>query len=104
MKRHRLKKIQTELICPACQGTGFPPVAQPTLPGRKLYPAPCERCLGKGRISALAAESSIAPLAPPSSEAPAGGASHHDQGRDHGIAFGIPGDEPGFADPLPRNR
>jgi hypothetical protein len=95
MKRHRLKKTQTEIICPACHGTGFPPVAQPTQPDRKLYPAPCEQCLGKGRISTLAAESSIAPLAPPSSEEPADGASHHDRG----VAF-----EPGFAEPLPRNR
>jgi len=97
MKRPRLKKIQTEIICPACQGTGFPPVAQPTQPGRKLYPAPCEKCLGKGRIGPAAL-----------SEEPVRGASHHDQGHDQDhdqdITFGMAGDELGFAEPLPRNR
>ena len=40
----------TELKCSACDGTGFPKVAQPAQPGRKIYPPPCKQCLGKGRI------------------------------------------------------
>jgi hypothetical protein len=31
-------------------GTGFPPVRQPE-PGRRIYPAPCRQCGGKGRGS-----------------------------------------------------
>jgi DnaJ-class molecular chaperone len=37
-----------EFKCPACKGTGFPAVKQPAQPGRKIYPARCERCDGKG--------------------------------------------------------
>jgi DnaJ-class molecular chaperone len=77
MKRHRSRRINTEVICPTCHGTGFPPVAQPAQPGRKLYPAPCEQCLGKGRISPLITES-------PEREVLAN--SHLDQE----IAFGLP--------------
>jgi DnaJ-class molecular chaperone len=40
----------TELKCSACDGTGFPMVAQPAQPGRKIYPLPCKWCLGKGRV------------------------------------------------------
>jgi DnaJ-class molecular chaperone len=43
-------KKPTEHKCPACKGTGFPPVAQPVQPGRRIYPAPCEKCGGKGRL------------------------------------------------------
>ena len=41
-----------ERKCPTCNGTGFPPVKQPAQPGRKIYPARCERCDGKGWIEA----------------------------------------------------
>jgi DnaJ-class molecular chaperone len=41
-----------ERECPVCKGTGFPPVKQPKEPGRKIYPARCERCDGKGRVEA----------------------------------------------------
>jgi DnaJ-class molecular chaperone len=41
-----------ERKCPACNGTGFPPVKQPAQPGRKIYPARCERCDGKGWVEA----------------------------------------------------
>ncbi len=34
----------------ACDGTGLQKVKQPTQPGRKIFPAKCEECLGKGRI------------------------------------------------------
>jgi DnaJ-class molecular chaperone len=44
----------TEHKCPACKGTGFPKVAQPARPGRKIYPVRCEKCDGKGRISKAA--------------------------------------------------
>ena len=41
-----------EFKCPACKGTGFPVVKQPAQPGRKIYPARCERCDGKGSVEA----------------------------------------------------
>jgi DnaJ-class molecular chaperone len=44
----------TERKCPACKGTGFPKVAQPVRPGRKIYPVRCEKCGGKGRITKAA--------------------------------------------------
>jgi DnaJ-class molecular chaperone len=53
MRRLRAKKLQPEIHCPACDGTGFPPVPQPEQPGRKIYPAPCTQCHGKGRIPLL---------------------------------------------------
>jgi DnaJ-class molecular chaperone len=40
----------TEIICPACDGTGFQKIEQPTKPDRKIYAATCKECLGKGRI------------------------------------------------------
>jgi len=48
MKRKR--EVLTEAICPACDGKGLQKVKQPTQPGRKIYSAKCEECLGKGRI------------------------------------------------------
>jgi DnaJ-class molecular chaperone len=53
MKRSKPK--ETEVECPACDGTGFPLVKQPKQPGRKIYPAPCKECFGKGRISSTGA-------------------------------------------------
>jgi DnaJ-class molecular chaperone len=50
MKDLRSKEASTEVKCSACDGTGFPKVAQPAQPGRKIYPPRCKRCLGKGRI------------------------------------------------------
>jgi DnaJ-class molecular chaperone len=52
----RGKKAEEEIDCEACNGTGFPPVAQPVQPGRRVYPAPCKKCGGKGRLKAEAAE------------------------------------------------
>ncbi len=43
-------RLTRETKCEACNGTGFPKVKQPTKPGRKIYPAPCRKCGGKGRI------------------------------------------------------
>lgn len=40
-----------EHTCPACKGTGFPVVAQPVQPGRKIYPVKCKACDGKGKIT-----------------------------------------------------
>jgi DnaJ-class molecular chaperone len=39
-----------ERKCPKCNGTGFPAVKQPALSNRKIYPARCDRCAGKGRV------------------------------------------------------
>jgi hypothetical protein len=44
----------TEQKCAACNGTGFAVVAQPELPGRKIYPPRCKECEGKGRITGAA--------------------------------------------------
>jgi DnaJ-class molecular chaperone len=40
-----------EHACAACNGTGFPVVKQPALATRKIYPAKCQVCAGKGRIA-----------------------------------------------------
>jgi len=42
--------ISPERKCDACKGTGRSEVKQPTQPGRKIYPARCAECGGKGRI------------------------------------------------------
>lgn len=44
-------RVLTEVICPACDGTGVQKVEQPTKPGRRIYPAICKVCLGKGRVN-----------------------------------------------------
>jgi DnaJ-class molecular chaperone len=49
MKKPR--EALTEVICPACDGTGLQKVKQPTQTGRKIYPAKCPECGGKGRIT-----------------------------------------------------
>jgi len=49
----------TESKCPACDGTGYPVVKQPVQPGRKIYPAPCKKCGGKGRIKDAAKPSAL---------------------------------------------
>lgn len=38
------------LKCDACDGTGYPKVKQPAQPGRRIFPAPCKKCGGDGRI------------------------------------------------------
>ena len=40
-----------ERPCPACNGTGAAPVNQPTRPGVRVYPPPCKKCVGKGKIA-----------------------------------------------------
>jgi len=52
---NKSREVLTEVICPACDGTGFPKVVQPTQPGRKIYPSKCPECFGKGRIKKPAA-------------------------------------------------
>jgi DnaJ-class molecular chaperone len=52
-----MKKLKTEWAehkCSACNGTGFPTVKQPVRPGRKIYPPPCTKCKGMGRIRMVA--------------------------------------------------
>jgi DnaJ-class molecular chaperone len=46
-----MKRLSTEVECKTCKGTGFPHITQPSQPERKIYPAPCQECGGKGRIS-----------------------------------------------------
>jgi DnaJ-class molecular chaperone len=50
MKNLKSDDASTEVKCSGCDGTGFPRVAQPAKPGRKVYPPPCKWCLGKGRV------------------------------------------------------
>ena len=51
VKRLKTGEPSTEIKCPGCGGTGFPAVAQPAKPGRKIYPPRCKQCLGKGRVT-----------------------------------------------------
>jgi DnaJ-class molecular chaperone len=51
MKRDWPKEVVAETKCPACDGTGFIKVKQPTQPGRRIFPARCEECAGKGRVA-----------------------------------------------------
>jgi DnaJ-class molecular chaperone len=44
-----IEKDRQEIKCDACGGKGFPAVAQPIEPGRRIYPPPCKKCGGKGR-------------------------------------------------------
>ena len=49
-----MKKKRGDLIevrCSACDGTGFQKVKQPKKPGRRIYPAICKVCHGKGRVN-----------------------------------------------------
>lgn len=50
-----MKKLSVNLDeheCPACNGTGGQAVMQPVQPGRRIYPARCKECGGKGRVMA----------------------------------------------------
>ena len=51
MRSPKPKEAVAEIRCPACDGTGFAKVKQPIQPGRKIYPATCQECAGKGRIA-----------------------------------------------------
>jgi DnaJ-class molecular chaperone len=37
--------------CPTCKGTGVLPVNKRAPEGRRIYPARCDRCEGKGWIA-----------------------------------------------------
>jgi DnaJ-class molecular chaperone len=50
MRGPKPTEAETEVICPACDGTGFARVEQPAQPGRKIYPPRCKQCSGKGRV------------------------------------------------------
>ena len=50
VKRSKPNEISNEIPCPECDGSGFPAVMQPKEPGRKIFPAPCKHCHGKGRV------------------------------------------------------
>jgi len=51
MKRLKAEDALLEVKCPACNGTGFPNVKQPVEPRRRIFPAPCRECAGKGRVA-----------------------------------------------------
>jgi DnaJ-class molecular chaperone len=44
------KDATAEVQCEACGGKGYPAV-QTVAPGRRIYPAPCQKCGGKGRLT-----------------------------------------------------
>lgn len=50
MKKPKADGAAPEIKCDACGGTGRPPVKE-VAPGRRIYPAPCTKCGGKGRLS-----------------------------------------------------
>jgi hypothetical protein len=45
------REVLTEVYLHSLRWHGFEKVKQPTEPGRKIYPAKCKECLGKGRIN-----------------------------------------------------
>jgi len=47
----KAREATPEMICPSCDGTGFQKLKQPTEPGRRIYPATCKECLGKGKVN-----------------------------------------------------
>ncbi len=47
MKSPKIK----ERVCLHCNGTGYPLVTQPVLPGRRIYPVKCKSCDGKGKVT-----------------------------------------------------
>lgn len=49
----------TEKKCSACNGSGFKPVRLVPQPGRKIYPARCEKCGGKGRVRRAANQGGV---------------------------------------------
>jgi DnaJ-class molecular chaperone len=51
MKGSKAEGALLEVKCLACNGTGFPNVKQPVEPGRRIFPAPCRECGGKGRVA-----------------------------------------------------
>jgi hypothetical protein len=51
MRKLKAEDKLREVECPACNGTGLPKVKQPIEPGRRIFPAPCSWCLGKGRLA-----------------------------------------------------
>jgi DnaJ-class molecular chaperone len=51
LRLNRNSEKVPEQHCPACDGRGVPAAKQPARPGRRIFPAPCKKCRGKGRIA-----------------------------------------------------
>jgi DnaJ-class molecular chaperone len=51
MRRPKPKEAVAEVKCAACNGTGYPKVKQPVEPRRRIFPALCKECQGKGRLT-----------------------------------------------------
>jgi DnaJ-class molecular chaperone len=49
-KIQRKRSPKSEVVCDGCNGLGTPPRIKDGANGRKLYPAPCTKCQGKGRL------------------------------------------------------
>jgi DnaJ-class molecular chaperone len=45
---------EIEIKCDARNGTGFQVVMHPVQPGKKIYPPPCKKCVGKGGMKKAA--------------------------------------------------
>jgi DnaJ-class molecular chaperone len=50
-REQRETSDKVEVLCDVCKGTGFQAVKQPAEPGRKIFPAKCPKCGGKGRLT-----------------------------------------------------
>lgn len=50
-REQRETSTEVEVRCEACNGTGLQPARQPSKStGRRIYPAKCAKCAGKGRL------------------------------------------------------
>lgn len=49
-KQQRANAPETEVRCDVCKGTGLQAVNKPAQPGRRIFPAKCAKCGGKGRL------------------------------------------------------
>ena len=49
-REQRQASTEVEVKCDACNGTGFQAINKAAQSGRRIYPATCPRCVGKGRV------------------------------------------------------
>jgi DnaJ-class molecular chaperone len=50
MAKRKRRQPLPSIKCPACNGSGFAKVQQPTRLGRRIYAARCHECRGNGRM------------------------------------------------------
>lgn len=49
-KEQRANSRATEIRCDVCKGTGLQAVTKAAAPGRRIFPAKCPKCAGKGQL------------------------------------------------------